>query len=206
MCLNRLLRLSSKWVAHVPQNLSTSPKTEPVVFFSVDALLRETHASQRYDAKHTVSERCHILRLFDNETSYTHMFLWCCFLCSCAVKVHFTAVSNAPILRQTKFKVPGSWTMYELQASLRTQLNLSASTPLVGLAICDSKTKGLRSVSLLIEHLILTRAPFALAYIQYLYCNRAFEPSQDQMLAELFLCFGIGDELLMSYSTTEAWA
>jgi Ubiquitin-like autophagy protein Apg12 len=78
----------------------------------------------------------------------------------CAVKVHFTAVSNAPILRQTKFKVPGSWTMYELQASLRTQLNLSASTPLVRLALCDSKTTGLRPVRFHKENLVLTRVFF----------------------------------------------
>ena len=52
-------------------------------------------------------------------------------LCTAAVKIHFTPVSNAPILKQTKFRVPGTWTVYDLTASLRKQLSLPTSVPLV---------------------------------------------------------------------------
>ncbi|KAG5192426.1 ubiquitin-like protein Atg12, partial [Tribonema minus] len=85
------------------------------------------------------------------------------------VRIHFMPISNAPILRQTKFRVPGSWTFQDLQASLRTQLKLPSSTPL------------------------------------FVYCNSAFCPSPDQILIELFLCFGTGGELVINYSLSEAW-
>ncbi|CAM9941201.1 unnamed protein product [Laminaria digitata] len=39
----------------------------------------------------------------------------------------------------------------------------------------------------------------------FLYCNSAFEPSQDQSLSDLYKCFHVNKELLMSYSITEAW-
>ncbi|CAM9742880.1 unnamed protein product [Sphacelaria rigidula] len=47
------------------------------------------------------------------------------------VKVHFKPIANAPILRKTKFFVLSSWTCAELRTSLRNQLQLSDSTPLV---------------------------------------------------------------------------
>eukprot|EP00904_Undaria_pinnatifida_P009401 jgi/Undpi1/5591/HiC_scaffold_2.g00867.m1 len=39
----------------------------------------------------------------------------------------------------------------------------------------------------------------------FLYCNSAFEPSPDQSLSDLYKCFHVNKELLMSYSITEAW-
>ena len=41
---------------------------------------------------------------------------------------------------------------------------------------------------------------------QFVYVNSAFEPSIDQSVGELFLCFGTGEELVINYSITEAWA
>ncbi|CAN0067711.1 unnamed protein product [Scytosiphon promiscuus] len=39
----------------------------------------------------------------------------------------------------------------------------------------------------------------------FLYCSSAFEPSPDQSLSDLYKCFHVNKELLISYSITEAW-
>lgn len=39
----------------------------------------------------------------------------------------------------------------------------------------------------------------------FIYCNSAFAPSPDQVLGSLFECFALGGELIINYSTTEAW-
>ncbi|CAM9239045.1 unnamed protein product, partial [Ectocarpus fasciculatus] len=46
------------------------------------------------------------------------------------VKVHFKPIANAPILRKSKFQVNSAWTCSELEASLRSMLQISDATPL----------------------------------------------------------------------------
>ncbi|CBJ33065.1 Autophagy-related protein 12 [Ectocarpus siliculosus] len=46
------------------------------------------------------------------------------------VKVHFKPIANAPILRKSKFQVNSAWNCSELEASLRSMLQISDTTPL----------------------------------------------------------------------------
>jgi ubiquitin-like protein ATG12 len=39
----------------------------------------------------------------------------------------------------------------------------------------------------------------------FLYCNSAFSPSPDSVIGDLFLCFKVGNELIVNYAITEAW-
>ncbi|CAM9161566.1 unnamed protein product [Phaeothamnion confervicola] len=99
------------------------------------------------------------------------------------IQIHLEPVANAPILKQNRFRVPCGWTAQELAASLRNQLKIASSAPLVGFVQCL----------------------FFFSSIDFLYVNGAFEPSGDQQLSDLHACFHRKNELLVYYSIVEAW-
>jgi ubiquitin-like protein ATG12 len=87
------------------------------------------------------------------------------------VKVQFKAVGNAPLLKKTKFRVPGSETFAGLAKVLRQLLGCAPSEEL------------------------------------HMYISSSFAPLPDQLLSDLFDCFGTEaeGELIVSYSTTAAY-
>lgn len=42
-------------------------------------------------------------------------------------------------------------------------------------------------------------------YLQFLYVNQTFAPSPDQILKNLYECYGTQNKLTLHYSITQAW-
>lgn len=90
---------------------------------------------------------------------------------STGVKIQFKAVGNAPVLKKTKFKVPGTESFGGLARTLRALLALQSSEEL------------------------------------HLYVSSSFAPLPDQVLSDLFDCFGTetDGELIVNYATSAAY-
>lgn len=83
------------------------------------------------------------------------------------VVVHLKPVSNAPILKQTRFKLSGMEQFGVIAKFVKDQLRSKDSI--------------------------------------FLYCNSSFSPAADELIADLYECFKVGQELIVNYAVTEAW-
>ena len=83
------------------------------------------------------------------------------------VVVHLKPVSNAPILKQTRFKLSGMEPFNVIAKFVKDQLRTKESI--------------------------------------FLYCNSSFSPAADELVADLYECFKVGQELIVNYAVTEAW-
>ncbi|KAI9017099.1 ubiquitin-like protein Atg12 [Gaertneriomyces semiglobifer] len=85
------------------------------------------------------------------------------------VIVHFRATGNAPILKQSFYKITATQKFQTVITFLRNQLGYGLQDPL------------------------------------FLYINSAFAPAPDEIVGNLFKCFGVEGNLIINYSITEAW-
>ncbi|CAO3616763.1 unnamed protein product [Cunninghamella blakesleeana] len=84
-------------------------------------------------------------------------------------KVRFSAIGNAPILKQSFYKITASNKFHTVIQFLRKELKYQGSDPL------------------------------------FLYINSAFSPAPDEIVSNLYKCFGTGGHLIINYCTTAAW-
>ncbi|KAI9305523.1 ubiquitin-like autophagy protein Apg12-domain-containing protein [Cunninghamella echinulata] len=85
------------------------------------------------------------------------------------VIVRFCAIGNAPILKQSYYKITASNKFHTVIQFLRKELKYQGSDPL------------------------------------FLYINSAFSPAPDEIVSNLYKCFGTGGHLIINYCTTAAW-
>ncbi|ORZ16912.1 ubiquitin-like autophagy protein Apg12-domain-containing protein [Absidia repens] len=85
------------------------------------------------------------------------------------VIVRFAAIGNAPILKQSYYKITASNKFQTVIQFLRKELRYQGSDPL------------------------------------FLYINSAFSPAPDEIVSNLYKCFGTGGHLIINYCTTAAW-
>ena len=105
------------------------------------------------------------------------------------VTVSFKHTGDAPIMRQSKFKVPADAPFQTVTAMLRKQLGLQPQ---------DSLVQPLRPGSAF-SPLTLSRA------WQFLYCNSAFAPPPDEVVRDVAQCFHVEGVLVLNYCLTPAW-
>jgi ubiquitin-like protein ATG12 len=116
------------------------------------------------------------------------------------VIVHFRHAGNAPILAagHQKFKVPADARFSTVIELLRSKLGkaLGSDEPLV---------------SALSHACVPIAKPSELGYrlSQFLFCNQAFAPPPDELMADLAACFSVNmsgqQVLVLNYATTPAW-
>ncbi|TPX44621.1 hypothetical protein SeMB42_g02199 [Synchytrium endobioticum] len=85
------------------------------------------------------------------------------------VIIRLKAAGNAPILKQTFFKISPSQKFQFVINFLRKELGSGPDEPL------------------------------------FLYVNSAFAPAPDELISNLYKCFGIDQSLIINYSTTPVW-
>ena len=110
------------------------------------------------------------------------------------VVVSFKHTGDAPILKQTKFKVPADAPFQTITALLRRTLGLKPQDPLVHLL--HSKTHS--------EPALNACAPTP-STRQFLYCNSAFAPPPDELVSDVAQCFHVEGVLVLNYCCTPAW-
>lgn len=107
------------------------------------------------------------------------------------VVVQFRHAGDAPILKQAKFKVPATARFQVVTQLLRSHLHLETDDPLVRRAPPPRAARA--------------AAHRPRARRQFLYCNSAFAPPPDELVADVAACFHVDNVLVLNYCTTPAW-
>ena len=116
------------------------------------------------------------------------------------VVVSFKHTGDAPILKQTKFKVPANAPFQTVSALLRRTLGLQPSDPLVRRAPNLARTRT-RALCPAADRRLRARAVCR----QFLYCNSAFAPPPDELVSDVAQCFHVEGVLVLNYCCTPAW-
>ncbi|KAL5160627.1 Ubiquitin-like protein ATG12 [Glycine soja] len=109
------------------------------------------------------------------------------------VVVHLRATGDAPILKQSKFKIAGTDKFAKVIDFLRRQLHRETlvNRPCV-----------------FYSRLFLCRPcllNFSFLILQFVYVNSAFSPNPDELVIDLFNNFGFDGKLVVNYACSMAW-
>lgn len=105
------------------------------------------------------------------------------------IRIRFMPIGNAPLMKVTKFNVSRKKKMLYFIEFLSKKLfkppasNTSTGAPAATMAATQSASN---------ERI-------------FIYCNNTFSPTPDQSVGDLYQSFKIGDELIISYSLSEAY-
>lgn len=122
---------------------------------------------------------------------------------SLSVDILLNAAGNAPIMKQRKWTVDSLKDVNWVCRFIHKYLKLDAEEKLVTnflLWFIVFKQDG-PYLSINCRHLF----NFIIACLQFLYVNQTFAPSPDQILKNLYECYGTQNKLTLHYSITQAW-
>ncbi|XP_024006384.1 ubiquitin-like protein ATG12A isoform X1 [Eutrema salsugineum] len=106
------------------------------------------------------------------------------------VVVHLRATGGAPILKQSKFKIPGTDKFAKVIDFLRRQLH---SDSLV------------RKHSFFFMCMDPLKALTVFFVCKFVYVNSAFSPNPDESVDDLYNNFGFDGKLVVNYAFSMAW-
>ena len=120
------------------------------------------------------------------ELEVVHLLTRCCGPPGIAVKVHFVAVGNAPIMKKQKFVIGGEQKFFAVRPSV-PPCCLPSTSRQVAMQVAHFLRKQLRlqESSPLVWPCLRLCAGRLLIAVQFLYCNSAFSPSPEDSITGL---------------------